>query len=182
MENNKQMKLYSPGCMDNNRQMKLYYPVCMDNNRKMKLYYPLCMDNNRQMKLYYPVCMDNNRTQWSCITLCVWKIANKWSCIPLGVWKIRNKWRCVPLGVWTFVSLNSVLREILSSFIIDSYDKVRGGNKAQWWLLSVHLSFFILKYSTTGHNFIEHYFALHNNSQMKLYNPVCMDNNIQIKL
>ena len=29
------------------------------------------------------------------------------------------------------VSLNSVCREILSSFTIDSYDKVRGWNKAQ---------------------------------------------------
>jgi hypothetical protein len=37
MENNKQMELYSPvgpGCMDNNSQMKLYSPGCMDNNGK----------------------------------------------------------------------------------------------------------------------------------------------------
>jgi hypothetical protein len=35
----------------------------------------------------------------------------------------------MPLGAC--VSLNSVHREILSSFTIDSYDKVRGPNKAQ---------------------------------------------------
>jgi hypothetical protein len=33
MDNNRQMKLYSPGCMDNNRQMKLYSPGCIDNNK-----------------------------------------------------------------------------------------------------------------------------------------------------
>jgi hypothetical protein len=37
--------------------------VCMDNNKQMKLYSPVCMDNNRQIKLYYPVCMDNKTNE-----------------------------------------------------------------------------------------------------------------------
>jgi hypothetical protein len=122
-ENNKHMKLCSLRCKENNKQMKLYSPGCMENNRQMKMHSPGCMDNNRQMKLYYPVCMENNKQS---------------GCILKGVWKTTNKWSCVPLGVSTIASLNSVRHEILSSFIIDSYDKVRGRNKAQWWLLSVH--------------------------------------------
>jgi hypothetical protein len=62
--------------MENNKHMKLYSPGCMDNNRKMKLYSPGCMENNKQMKLYYPGCM---------------KITNTWSCIPLVVWTITDK-------------------------------------------------------------------------------------------
>jgi hypothetical protein len=40
--------------MENNQQMEMYYPGCMDNNKQMKLYSHGGMDNNRQMKLYYP--------------------------------------------------------------------------------------------------------------------------------
>jgi hypothetical protein len=38
---NKQIKLYSPGCMDNNKLLKLYSPECMENNKHMKLYSPV---------------------------------------------------------------------------------------------------------------------------------------------
>jgi hypothetical protein len=34
MENNKQMKLYYPGCKEKNKQMKFYFPGCMDNKKK----------------------------------------------------------------------------------------------------------------------------------------------------
>ena len=71
MDNNIQMKLYSPecNCRDINRQMKLYSPGCIDNNKQMKLYSPGYIDNNRQMKMYYPKCRE---------------ITNKWRCIPLS--------------------------------------------------------------------------------------------------
>ena len=41
------------------------------------------------------------------------------------------------------VTLNSVCREIVSALKIVSYDKVRGRNKAQRWLRSVCVKFFI---------------------------------------
>ena len=43
------------------------------------------------------------------------------------------------------VGLNSVRREILSSVTIVFYDKVRGRNKAQRWLLLICWGFFIWK-------------------------------------
>ena len=74
-------------------------------------------------------------------------------------------WKSMESLIWmlyrpqyAYVSLNNVRRELLSSFTIDSYDRVRGRNKTQWWLLSVHLRFFIWN---IAHNFIRHYFALH---------------------
>jgi hypothetical protein len=53
------MKLYYPVCIENNRQMEMYSPGCMDNKRQMKLYYPVCVENNRQMEVYSPWCMDS---------------------------------------------------------------------------------------------------------------------------
>jgi hypothetical protein len=66
MENNKQMKLYSPACLVNNKLMKLdsmgvwkitdkwscITQGCMENNKQMELYSPWCMENNTQMELY----------------------------------------------------------------------------------------------------------------------------------
>jgi hypothetical protein len=66
MENNKQMELYSTGCMGNNKQMKLDSPVFMDITKKYKTVLTLvyvkyhtnkavslvCMENNKQIKLY----------------------------------------------------------------------------------------------------------------------------------
>ena len=62
----------------------------------------------------------------------------------------RHEYNCAVLNrlmgsqssrVW----LNSVHREILSSVIIVFYDKVRGRNKAQRWLILVCWGFFIWK-------------------------------------
>jgi len=47
--------------------------------------------------------------------------------------------------VINIVGLNSVHHEILSSVIIVFYDKVRGRNKAQRWILLVCWGFFIWK-------------------------------------
>ena len=51
MNNNRQMKLYSPGCVDNSKQMpmELYSAVFMENNKQMKLYSPGCINNNKHM-------------------------------------------------------------------------------------------------------------------------------------
>jgi hypothetical protein len=55
--------------IDNNRQMKLYSTGCMENNKHIKLYYRV-YENNKQIELY---------------SLWAWKITNKWRCIPLGI-------------------------------------------------------------------------------------------------
>ena len=68
MENNRQMKLYSPGGIDYNGKMKCIPPWCIYNNRKMKLYYLGRLENKKQMKLYSPGCTDNNK-QMRCIPL-----------------------------------------------------------------------------------------------------------------
>jgi hypothetical protein len=141
MDNNKKNEDVFPGFMKI-RQMKLYHLVCMDNNRKMMLY-SLCAWKITVKRSCFTLGLLTITDKWSCITLDVWTITKKWSCITLCVWKITNKWSCVPPGVSPIASLNSVRHKILSSFIIDSYDKVRGRNKAQWWLLSVHYRFSI---------------------------------------
>ena len=77
----------------------------------------------------------------------------------------RHEYNCAVLNrlmgsqssrVW----LNSVHREILSSVIIVFYDKVRGRNKAQRWLILVCWDFSFEK-DTIGHNFTGHYYVLH---------------------
>jgi hypothetical protein len=48
----------------------------MENNRKMKLYSPGCIDNNKQMKLYSPGYKEITN-KWSGIPLSAWKITDK---------------------------------------------------------------------------------------------------------
>jgi hypothetical protein len=73
MENNKQIKLHSPGCMENNRQMKcillgawkITY-LSYTNGIKLHLFVIFhtprgIQENNKQMKLYSPVCLVNNK-------------------------------------------------------------------------------------------------------------------------
>ena len=47
------------------------------------------------------------------------------------------------MAMGSSITLNSVRREIVSTLTIVSYDKVRGRNKAQRWLRSVCVRFFI---------------------------------------
>jgi hypothetical protein len=67
----------------------------MENNKQMKLYSPVCLVNNKLMQLDF-MGVWQITDKWSCITLGVWKITNKWCCIPHGVWTITNKWSCIP--------------------------------------------------------------------------------------
>jgi hypothetical protein len=54
--------------MENNRQMKLYSPVCLVNNKLMKL------DSIGVWKI---------TDKWSCITLDVWKITKNGAVFPM---------------------------------------------------------------------------------------------------
>jgi hypothetical protein len=56
----------------------------MENNKQMELYSPGCMENKNQIKLYSSVCMENNK-QKSCIPLGVWIIIKKMKMYSLGL-------------------------------------------------------------------------------------------------
>jgi hypothetical protein len=48
----------------------------MENNKQMKFYSPVCMVNNKLIKLDF-MGVWKITEKWSCITLGVWKITNK---------------------------------------------------------------------------------------------------------
>ena len=72
---------------------------------------------------------------WYLQTLLFYLIAHSWLYLRFSLTFISHD----------LVGLNSVRREILSSVTIVFYDKVRGRNKAQRWLLLVCWRFFIWK-------------------------------------
>ena len=61
----------------------------------------------------------------------------------INVREYRRDNKKIDKGIGVTVTLNSVRPEIVSALTIDSYDKVRGRNKAQRLLRSVCVRFFI---------------------------------------
>jgi hypothetical protein len=106
MENNKQMELYSPWCMENNitqcntAAFVYYFPYTHLIQLHLFVIYHAHIYRGIQLHLfvmfYAPMEYMITSHKWSCITQGVWKITNKWSCILHGVWKITNKWSCIP--------------------------------------------------------------------------------------
>jgi hypothetical protein len=141
------------------------------------------LHNNRHMKLYYHGCMDNKLLSiHRVIQLHFYIIFHTLRVIQLHVFVIVHTPRGIQLHLSVIVYTP---REIISISLLLS---IHPGEYCLICLLfSIHTGLFgpfkvfHLKYSTTEHNFIGHYFALHNNRHMKLYYHGCMDNKRHIK-